>query len=206
MAQVNELLQKTKIIDEETCADIRTEELLFRTSVNLMVTMIDRHLKDSVDTVTGSAAFLELLTQATEQFIDWENEKNKMLQSIEVEDGKMIDKWELKYLSGEFVYNVADKMPVKQEIEVDKAVCKDIQDTQAKAQVIREIQNTLIETYRNDTTCFFLRSPHYKNLAKMALLADDAFEKKKEALISNIDMKDDENWDLTYSDHILRIR
>ena len=200
-----EFTTMVKTIDEDTCADIQTADLLYRTSISLMVTLLDRHLRDGGDNLTDSVVFEGLLAQAVEQFEDWDNLKMAMIDAVDIPDGMKIGSWDLRYDNGELTYNLVDATPAKKEIVIDEEICHAIQDAQARMIAIREVQSTMLEMYREDVTCLFLKSAQYKNLAKMAFAAESEFEAKKSEMIADVDVSDGANWNLTYVSRTLSI-
>lgn len=194
-----------KKINVDVCADIQTADLMRRTSINTMITMIDHHLKDAEDTITGTPLFEGLLTMAVEQWEDWEDLKQKMIREVEVPDSKEIATWDLEYATGMLKYEVGKAATVKWKVRIAEDVCKAVQDAQTRLAVLREVQVNILDMYKGDTSGFLLKSPYYKSLNKLVFGAESDFELKKSEMIAGVDVGNGTSWNLSYVDHTLRV-
>lgn len=194
-----------KKIDVDVCADIQTADLMRRTSLSTMITMIDHHLKDADDTITGTPLFDGLIKMAVEQWEDWERQKQEMLKNIEVEEDKQITNWDLEYATCNLTYGVGAAATAKLEVEIAEDVCKSVQDAQTKLAVLREVQINIMDIYKEDATGFLFQSPYFKSLNKLVFGAESDFELKKAEMIAGVEVGDGSHWDLNYYDHTLRI-
>ena len=190
------------MIDGDLCMEIRAADVLYKSNISVVVLMIEHHFKDAVDNVTGSPMFEGLISECMSTLLDWEELKTGMIKSIEMPEGKEIASWNLMYDTCEFDFMVTDvRMPVAT-FDVNEDVCHRIQQAHTRVDALREIQSTLLDSNRLDSTHMYLKSKVFAGMRDIFTKAEQEFDNQKKRMIDGVIPAEyfGHDWDLSYTD------